>query len=103
MTNISGDKVSAKAKDTIDLINHYLWQPIKIAMMIIEKMISNTLKRATPIVMMNRAVLNGFGQVNAAIMKANRIAGIETAARDAIAIISLPNPPLSRFTPRKPK
>ncbi|MFH0837715.1 MAG: hypothetical protein V1880_00405 [Patescibacteria group bacterium] len=31
------NKVSAKAKDTIDLINHYLWQPIRIAMMIIEK------------------------------------------------------------------
>ena len=31
------NKVSSKAKDTIDLINHYLWQPIKIAMMIIEK------------------------------------------------------------------
>ncbi|MDH5596653.1 MAG: hypothetical protein OEY44_01000 [Candidatus Peregrinibacteria bacterium] len=35
LSNIN--KVSAKAKDTIDLINHYLWQPIKIAMMIIEK------------------------------------------------------------------
>ena len=31
------NKVTSKAKDTIDLINHYLWQPIKIAMMIIEK------------------------------------------------------------------
>ena len=31
------NKVSSKAKDTIDLINHYLWQPIKIAMMIFEK------------------------------------------------------------------
>ena len=31
------NKVTTKAKDTIDLINHYLWQPIKIAMMIIEK------------------------------------------------------------------
>ena len=31
------NKVTAKAKDTIDLINHYLWQPIRIAMMIIEK------------------------------------------------------------------
>lgn len=30
-------KVSTKAKDTMDLVNHYLWQPIKIAMMIIEK------------------------------------------------------------------
>lgn len=70
---------------------------------IIEKMISNTLKRAAPIYIMNRAVLNGFGEFSAAMMKANIIAGIETAARDAIAIISLPNPPLSKFTPRKPK
>lgn len=31
------NKVTAKAKDTIDLINHYLWQPIKFAMTIIEK------------------------------------------------------------------
>ena len=31
------NSVTTKAKDTIDLINHYLWQPIKIAMMIIEK------------------------------------------------------------------
>lgn len=31
------NKVSSKAKDTMDLINHYLWQPIRIAMMIIEK------------------------------------------------------------------
>ena len=30
-------KVTAKAKDTVELVNHYLWQPIKIAMMIIEK------------------------------------------------------------------
>lgn len=30
--------VSTKAKDTMDLLNHYLWQPIKIAMMVIEKM-----------------------------------------------------------------
>ena len=30
-------KVSARAKDTVDLINHYLWQPIKIAMMLFEK------------------------------------------------------------------
>ncbi|MBU1935100.1 hypothetical protein KKF04_03515 [Patescibacteria group bacterium] len=29
--------VTDKAKDTVDLVNHYLWQPIKIAMMIIEK------------------------------------------------------------------
>jgi len=31
------NKVTAKARDTMDLINHYLWQPIKIALMIIEK------------------------------------------------------------------
>ncbi|MBU0705731.1 hypothetical protein KJ657_02445 [Patescibacteria group bacterium] len=31
------NNVTSKAKDTMDLINHYLWQPIKIAMMIIEK------------------------------------------------------------------
>ena len=31
------NKVSSKAKDTMDLVNHYLWQPIKIALMIIEK------------------------------------------------------------------
>ena len=30
-------KVSAKAKDTVDLVNHYLWQPIKIMMTIMEK------------------------------------------------------------------
>lgn len=38
-------KVTSKAKDTMDLINHYLWQPIKIAMMIIEK--SKTIARKT--------------------------------------------------------
>lgn len=32
------NKVSSKAKDTMDLVNHYLWQPIKIAMMVMEKM-----------------------------------------------------------------
>jgi len=31
------NKVTNKAKDTIDLINHYLWQPIKIALMIMDK------------------------------------------------------------------
>jgi|GEM_PF-1470823 len=31
------NQVTAKAKDTMDLVNHYLWQPIKFAMMIIEK------------------------------------------------------------------
>ena len=71
--------------------------------MVIEKMISDTLKRAAPIVMMNRAVLNGFGEVSVAIMKANSIAGIEIAARDTIEIMLLPNPALSRVTPRKPK
>jgi ABC-type multidrug transport system fused ATPase/permease subunit len=29
--------VSEKAKDTVDLVNHYLWQPIKILMTIIER------------------------------------------------------------------
>ncbi len=29
--------VSGKAKDTIDLVNHYLWQPIKLMMMVMEK------------------------------------------------------------------
>lgn len=29
-------KVSDKAKDTMDLVNHYLWQPIKIALMVVE-------------------------------------------------------------------
>ncbi len=29
--------VSTKAKDTMDLLNHYLWQPIKIFMMVLEK------------------------------------------------------------------
>ena len=31
-------KVSEKAKDTIDLVNHYLWQPIKIMLMIVERL-----------------------------------------------------------------
>lgn len=30
-------KISSKAKDTMDLVNHYMWQPIKIMMMVIEK------------------------------------------------------------------
>lgn len=30
-------KVTSKAKDTVDLLNHYLWQPIKIMLMIMEK------------------------------------------------------------------
>ena len=71
--------------------------------MIAEKIITNELNRAAPIYMTNRAVLKGFGELSAAIMNANIIAGIEIAARDAIAIIYLPNQPLSRFTPRKPK
>lgn len=32
------NNVSTKAKDTIDLLNHYLWQPIKIFMMVLDKM-----------------------------------------------------------------
>lgn len=31
------NRVTNKAKDTIDLVNHYLWQPIKIMMMIMDK------------------------------------------------------------------
>jgi len=31
------NQVTTKAKDTVDLVNHYLWQPIKFAMMIVEK------------------------------------------------------------------
>lgn len=38
--------VTAKAKDTVDLVNHYLWQPIKIAMMIIEKSKKYTAEQA---------------------------------------------------------
>ncbi|MBN2095920.1 hypothetical protein JW752_00780 [Candidatus Peregrinibacteria bacterium] len=30
-------KVTRKAKDTVDLINHYLWQPIKVMMRIMER------------------------------------------------------------------
>lgn len=73
--------------------------------MITEKMTSNELNRAAPIYMTNRAVLKDFGELSAAIaiMNANTIARIEIAASEAIAIISLPNPPLSRFTTRKPK
>lgn len=29
--------ITEKTQDTLDLVNHYLWQPIKILMMIIEK------------------------------------------------------------------
>lgn len=39
------NKVTSKAKDTMDLINHYLWQPIKIAMSIIEKSKAAAAKR----------------------------------------------------------
>ncbi len=71
--------------------------------MIAERMINSKLNRAAPIDMTNRAVLKGFGELIAAITNANKIAGIEIAARKAIEIMSLPNPPLNRFTPRKPK
>ncbi len=30
-------QITDKVKDTMDLVNHYLWQPIKILMMVIEK------------------------------------------------------------------
>ena len=40
------NKVTNKAKDTVDLINHYLWQPIKIMMMIMEKGKEFAAKRA---------------------------------------------------------
>lgn len=40
------NKVTSKAKDTMDLVNHYLWQPIKIAMSIIEKSKTAAAKRA---------------------------------------------------------
>lgn len=43
-------KVSAKAKDTVDLVNHYLWQPIKIMLTIMEKgkkMAEKQAKKAT--------------------------------------------------------
>lgn len=30
-------KISSKAQDTMDLVNHYMWQPIKIMMMVMEK------------------------------------------------------------------
>ncbi len=32
------NKVTDKAKDTMDLINHYLWQPIKIFLMALDKL-----------------------------------------------------------------
>jgi len=39
-------KVSEKAKDTVDLVNHYLWQPIKIMLMLIERMKEMKTKKA---------------------------------------------------------
>ena len=30
-------KVTTKAKDTMDLVNHYLWQPVKFLMILMEK------------------------------------------------------------------
>ena len=60
--------------------------------MIDAKTISDTLNRAAPIYMMNRAVLKEFLEYNAANTKANIIAGIETAAREVIAVICLLNP-----------
>ena len=43
-------KVSERAKDTVDLVNHYLWQPIKIMMMILEKgrEVAGKAKKSTP-------------------------------------------------------
>lgn len=38
-------KVTAKAKDTVDLVNHYLWQPIKIMLMVLEKTKDMTKKK----------------------------------------------------------
>lgn len=40
--------LSEKAKDTVDLMNHYLWQPIKFMMMVMDKgkeMASKSTKR----------------------------------------------------------
>ena len=34
-------KVTTKAKDTMDLLNHYLWQPIKFIMIFMEKIKSS--------------------------------------------------------------
>ena len=44
-------KVTEKAKDTVDLVNHYLWQPIKIMLMILEKgkdIANKTRRKVTP-------------------------------------------------------
>jgi len=57
-----------------------------------EKIISSEPNRPAPIYMKNRAVSKGFGEESAAITNADIIAAIEIAARDAIAIISSPNP-----------
>ena len=35
-------KVTSKTKDTIDLLNHYLWQPIKIMLMVIDRIKDST-------------------------------------------------------------
>jgi hypothetical protein len=40
------NKITDKTKDTLNLVNHYLWQPIKIMMMILEKTKDFTEKRA---------------------------------------------------------
>ena len=39
-------KLTTKAKDTVDLVNHYLWQPIKIMMMVLEKVKKIAAKKA---------------------------------------------------------
>ena len=38
--------VTDKVKDTVDLVNHYLWQPIKIFMTLVEKGKEYAAKRA---------------------------------------------------------
>jgi hypothetical protein len=40
------NKISAKTKDMVTLINHYLWQPIKIMMMIMDKTKDFTSKKS---------------------------------------------------------
>ncbi len=40
------NKVSQKASDTMDLLNHYLWQPIKIALMAFDKIKHFTKKKS---------------------------------------------------------
>ena len=66
-------------------------------------MISCEMNKATAGQMMNRALLKGFDKLIAAMMEANIIDGIEVIVKYDIEIISLLNPLLSRFTPRKPK